>query len=135
MSTIKEDYVSFEVAKLLKEKGFKEECEYFYDEYKDEDEYVICSNGGSVYNDDEYYPTYYSMPTIQAVLNWLTEAHDIYYDIKLLLADKAEEYGDLQLGVYRLNCSGAYEWKCWLYADTYKELYKKYVKYCLTDLI
>ena len=40
---ITEDYVSFEVAKLLREKGFNEECEYFYDEYKDENKYVICS--------------------------------------------------------------------------------------------
>ena len=31
---IQEDYVSFETAKLLKEKGFDEECQKYYGDYK-----------------------------------------------------------------------------------------------------
>ena len=74
---ITEDYVSFEVAKLLREKGFNEECEYFYDEYKDENKYVICSNGYSTYNDDKH-PTYYSRPTHQMAMKWLRNIHGIH---------------------------------------------------------
>lgn len=35
MTTIKEDYVSFETAKLLKEKGFDEPCVYRHDGSED----------------------------------------------------------------------------------------------------
>lgn len=124
---ITEDYVSFETAKLLKEKGFPQStfrCHYIIDgnvHYKSFEN--RCGFGD------------YDIiaPTLQMAMKWLREVHSVYYDIQLLLGSKAEKYGDLQLGVYRLNSSGAYEWKCWLYADTYKELYEKYIKYCLKN--
>ena len=37
---ITEDYVSFETAKLLKEKGFDEPCQYFYDNKKPKSGYL-----------------------------------------------------------------------------------------------
>lgn len=46
---ITEDYVSFEVAKLLKEKGFDEECQKYYGDYK------------------------YPCPTLQMATKWLRE--------------------------------------------------------------
>ena len=75
-----EDYVSFEVAKLLKEKGFTEECEYFYDWYKESESYHICSNGGTC--NDEKYPDEYSMPTYQMAMKWLREIHKIHIVIQ-----------------------------------------------------
>lgn len=44
---ITEDYVSFEVAKLLKEKGFKEWCSYFYGT-------AVRHNGEDIDEDEEY---------------------------------------------------------------------------------
>lgn len=69
ITMIKEAYCSFEVAKLLKEKGFTEECEYFYDWYKESESYHICSKGGTCNN--EKYPDEYSMPTHQMAMAWL----------------------------------------------------------------
>ena len=50
---ITEDYVSFEVAKLLKEKGFDEECQQYYGDYK------------------------YPCPTLQMAMKWLRKTHNI----------------------------------------------------------
>lgn len=73
---ITEDYVSLETAKLLKEKGFDCECKYFYDYYEENDEYVVCSIGGSC-NSKEY-PTYYSMPTFQMAMKWLRKMYNLH---------------------------------------------------------
>ena len=56
-----EDYVSFEVAKLLKEKGFDEYCGY----YSSDGEYW----GYCVYNHKG--KDYISAPTIQMAIKWL----------------------------------------------------------------
>ena len=73
---ITEDYVSFETAKLLKEKGFNELCHYVY-----------MSNGETFYmHTFSDYPfernsnltSAYSAPTLQMAMKWLREVHDIY---------------------------------------------------------
>ena len=52
---ITEDYVSFKTAKLLKEKGFDEECWYWYEEdgyFKDSnDDYGFQSNSDHISDD------------------------------------------------------------------------------------
>ena len=54
---IKEDFVSFEIAKLLKEKGFDvDECEVYYDPL-DHTQYDI---------------------TLQMAMKWLREEHNLY---------------------------------------------------------
>ena len=75
---IKEAYVSFETAKLLKEKGFEEECMYFYDWDEENEIYRICSNGGSC--NETRFSSYYSMPTQQRAMRWLREVHNIHID-------------------------------------------------------
>ena len=75
MARIIEDFVSFEVAKLLKEKGFTEECVYLYDRYKESESYHIRHTGGTC--NDEEYPYEYSMPTLQMAMKWLREVHNI----------------------------------------------------------
>lgn len=50
---VNEDYVSFETAKLLKEKGFDEECQQYYGDYR------------------------YPCPTLQMAIKWLREVHNI----------------------------------------------------------
>lgn len=67
---IKEDYVSFETARLLKEKGFDCNCDMYY------------TGTGSVeytqlkFNHNEL-ESRYSKPTLQLVLKWLRETHGI----------------------------------------------------------
>jgi len=68
---VKEAYVSFELAKLLKEKGFDEKCYAFY-EYDSKEFYreerIPCCNSRS---DD------YAAPTHQMAIAWLRTKHII----------------------------------------------------------
>ena len=131
MATITEDYCSYEVAKLLKGKGFDWECiSYYVDDEPDDIKYSFCGETNSIWES-----RCCSAPTLQMAMKWLREVHNMYYEIQLLLGEKAEKYGGLQLGIYQLNSSEAYVWKDWIYADTYVELYENYIKSCLKHLI
>lgn len=69
---ITEDYVSFEVAKLLKEKGFDESCIYVYrhdgsqDTWDADKENIACQK-----------------PTLQMVMKWLREEKHYYIQVML----------------------------------------------------
>lgn len=95
---ITEDYASFEIAKLLKEKGFKEWCSYCYGldvryngesigmdeetELKeqglgDEIEYI---DGGRLYHfgcDNRNEGSPYAAPSLYVAMKWLRETHSI----------------------------------------------------------
>lgn len=77
---IKEDYCSYEVAKILKEKGFNESCYTCYVE-KEISHYDYSSTNY------ELIDGVISCPTIQMTMKWLREIHnkhcDIGYDIDL----------------------------------------------------
>ena len=95
MNKIKEDYVSLQLAKLLKEKGFDEICEKQYTKidptrYIPEDRYIVRLDDevydleASMWNNsrfEEWNETYgtvnYSAPTHQMTLKWLREVHNI----------------------------------------------------------
>lgn len=75
---IREDYVSFETAKLLKEKGFDEPCECLYDTENND---VSIVNGwmdtsNSELEEKEF--ACYSAPTLQMAMKWLREVHKLY---------------------------------------------------------
>lgn len=78
---MKEAYVSYEMAKLLKEKGFAWRVFNFYDEHG-----IFSEHIGSVYSlynwnyptKDEYGSQYCSAPTQQMACDWLTEEKNIY---------------------------------------------------------
>lgn len=72
---ITEDYVSFEIAKLLKEKGFDGECDLFG--RTDEPELIIREAAKIAYNqgiDDECV----IIPTLQMAMKWLREVHKLH---------------------------------------------------------
>lgn len=76
---IAEDYVSYEVAKLLKEKGFDEYCDSIYilenGDYRHSKINVPCRNSNN------YKPTIIVRPTHQMVMKWLREVHNMYINI------------------------------------------------------
>ena len=82
---IKEDYVSYEVAKLLKEKGFDEPCHYFYEYkrrlYNDMDKYFPSGMKNSDHNKEGNKGV--SAPTLQMAIKWLREVHDVHIDISI----------------------------------------------------
>lgn len=74
---ITEDYVSFETAKPLKEKGFDEKCFYCFDDVIGESRLsrlLICNNS-------ELVEHHYSAPTLQMAMKWLREVHKIHIEI------------------------------------------------------
>ena len=70
---IAEDYVSFEVAKLLKEKGFDIECDTAYHNGSliDYTMYGFCIDGEFIFS-----------PTQQMAMAWLREVHNIFIVIE-----------------------------------------------------
>lgn len=74
---ITEDYVSFETAKLLREKGFKEPTlAYAYGQ-----DMVDYYSQPKVTDDYNVEAGRYPLPTLQMACKWLKEAHKIYIDI------------------------------------------------------
>lgn len=72
---ITEDYVSFEIAKLLKEKGFDESCRAVYEEE------VLRINTLCDYHNSEL-SSYICAPTHQMAMKWLRELHNIFIVIE-----------------------------------------------------
>ena len=97
MATITEDYVSFETAKLLKEKGFNESCYTYYDDIDDSinrfDKGLHFSNTSypwGVPYDISKAKKYVVAPTLQMTIKWLRKKHNI-----LLFLLPAQENGKL----------------------------------------
>lgn len=83
MKQIIEDYCSFEVAKLLKEKGFDEICSYEWGIPDIDKGYVLQKwtiTNGQIKNSDLIDGAYTS-PTHQMALKWLRKVHNIVLDI------------------------------------------------------
>ena len=120
---ITEDYVSFETAKLLKEKGFdgKCSCYYFFNNEAQFEESLTHWN----WNDG--YTFRYSAPTLQMATKWLREIHDLPCNI--ILSDNKWEPCVLELKRYGIP-------KNYLSPrDTYEEACEAAIKYCLENLI
>ena len=78
---IKEDYCDFEIAKLLKEKGFDEPCYMAY--VPTNRKHIMRNDAGhsnSMHPDD-----YYAVPTLQMAMKWLRKIYGI--DIVIEISD------------------------------------------------
>jgi len=87
MATITEDYVSFEIAKLLKEKGFDEGCRARYGTAGSfsYEKYEVEASGCEMHNA-------ILAPTHQMAMKWLRLKHNIYIDVHLSFAEDPEAY-------------------------------------------
>ena len=118
---MKEDYVSFETAKLLKEKGFNE--------ITDKQFFIIDKIVGD-YNitDRSRNPErYLDAPTLQMAMKWLREVHELHVDIDPLEGNwrtKIVELEDLCEVDRGISLYGTYEEAC-----------EAAIKYCLENLI
>lgn len=126
---ITEDYVSFETAKLLKEKGFDGQCLSKYN-----------SNGciwdnirydGMLLGNNDIFPQEYLAPTLQMAMKWLREEKHIpveilwRYDVD---SDMEEWYfiHHVELRILPYNIE---------YYETYEEACEAAIKYCLENLV
>lgn len=135
---IKEAYVSFEVAKLLKEKGFDEYGTYFYT-LKDEGCEGYKSNrtlGEFAHNSDpNLKDRAVSCPTHQMAMKWLREKYNIYISIQPdFPSDKDYKmYWCWSANILHENCISMKGYQC--YIETYEEACEAAIKYCLENLI
>lgn len=74
---IQEDYVSCELAKLLKKKGFNEPCVY---NYWDDNNLLMSASGLPVTN-DSYIGDRCSAPTLYLAMKWLREEKELLISI------------------------------------------------------
>ena len=132
---ITEDYVSFEVAKLLKEKGFDSECDYFYVNGN-----IVRAQGyGCNWNKGETIFTDYknecSAPTLQMAIKWLREVHDLHIISYPWKADKEERAIHWCCQVYKSFNLLGYEKYTNETVKSYEEACEAAIKYCLENLI
>ena len=97
---ITEDYVSYEAAKFLKEKGFDAECDYLYVNGK-----LVRAQGCACnWNKGETLFTDYknecSAPTLQMAMKWLREVHSILVVIDYNYECTSKSY------CYKIYCLG-----------------------------
>ena len=140
---ITEDYVSFETAKLLKEKGFPQEYDIYhsmvYNEEDYEDEYevqrmvvetqFVKAGTLSSYPVGVPEPKCYC-PTLQMAMKWLRKI----YHIHIRLINSTDE--SYRYEIYPIE--GKYKSSCFTnhcYYETYEQAADIAVKYCLENLI
>lgn len=125
---ITEDYVSFEVAKLLKEKGFDIPCEYFYVDGKLVKSHGYDCNwneGESLYTD---YKNECSAPTLQMAMKWLREGKNVIIELHY------QYWRDWYALVSSENPLGIIAKTTDSYSS-YEEACEAGIKYCLENLI
>lgn len=130
---ITEDYVSFEVAKLLKEKGFDEESWCLYDLVSKKFAREIVTLD---FRYNHNLPNYVaSAPTLQTAMKWLRKVHNIgiFPSTYCLLKDGevTHPYGTC---ITNLLTHEIIVDDC-LPAETYEDAIEKALIYCLTNLI
>lgn len=115
---IKEDYVSVETAKLLKEKGFNEDSWFHYDV----DGHIVTR--GYRLNMPEDIPAW----TLQMAMKWLRKVHNIFIQVELY--SKYDNYCfELFQNTHRLMIEHREVY------NSYEESCEAAIKYCLENLI
>ena len=135
---MKEAYVSYEIAKILKEKGFDEPCSSTYDTavsggtpifYKYD---VLHFFPNGMKNSDDKYGMVIYAPTHQMACAWLRENHHIFIEISVSI----DLNGNYHYRYYILNKECKYVRKGYTDFDwNYEEAVEAAIKYCLENLI
>lgn len=156
---VTEDYVSFETAKLLKEKGFKhwcykcygdavyhkgtpisfdEECDLKSEGLEDEIEYV---EGGYLYDfgcdNRKEDAKVWAAPTLWVAMKWLREVHNLIISVKFTihgwLCDITKIVRDSNGFIVNINHGIGDD--SLPYCDEYEKSCETAIKYCLEILI
>jgi len=136
---ITEDYVSFETAKLLKEKGFDESISMVYMSYghlRKLNRYDSIRN--SNYNDITKNYFEYTAPTLQMAMKWLREEKKMGIEINTNFDLDDDSKWHYEYGFCIFQLSGSFE-KCaecdYDGYKTYEEACEAAIQYCLKNLI
>ena len=136
---ITEDYVSFETAKLLKEKGFDEDCRYFYDYKKPKSGYLSNKRyGENIHNSNDYEGRELAVcPTLQMAMKWLREVHNLVIEPYRTACGYLYTISSIPYGSTKYDNCEAYDgddedsgqWSTW------EKACEDGIKYCLEKLI
>ena len=130
---ITEDYVSFETAKLLKEKGFDAECYYLYVD----GEFVGVQGCACNWNDGKTtlfadYKNECSAPTLQMAMKWLRENYEIFIQPNIVFLYPIRYFATIFCYGDNLKTQQDVETERF---DTHEESCEAAIKYCLENLI
>ena len=132
-----EDYVSFETAKLLKEKGFDEKCNASYRDYTSiyDMSHWITIIFDEEETDDMKFICY--APTLYKAMKWLREVHNINpapYALSLGWAFDVFDLSNRDITGCKKLYSMDIPSKSEVY-NTYEQACEAAIKYCLKKLI
>ena len=149
---ITEDYVSFETARLLKEKGFDEACNRVYQGpnliYKDIPISPLMSlkelggfHPNQLYlNHNELGDIVYTAPTLQMAMKWLRIEHNIHIEPHIVKTKHSYGYMPNYIDLKKLKPNFPFDEFDFSNADkyasiTYDKACEVTLKYCLENLI
>lgn len=122
---ITEDYISYETAKLLKEKGFTLPVKNYYSLYTEDVKYNLQKKYGAKKNWNAF-AFAVSRPSQSLVMKWLREVHNIALNVCYLL-------GMWSYSVYRTDVSSSgFNSEDF---DTYEEACEAAILYAIKNLI
>ena len=139
---ITEDFVSFEIAKLLKEKGFDETCRAFWKVWNNHTTMCDCSPSHlfeychnsmlEQYNDDEELNI--ACPTLQMAMKWLREVNHCVICITPLTFYCGEIVSKWGYCIWAEDNTEIDE-ESSPRLESYEEACEAAIKYCLENLI
>lgn len=130
---ITEDYVSFETAKLLKDKGFNEKCNSYF---ISNNEIALIANK----RDFNKHGIYLSAPTLQRAMKWLRIEHNIHIEPHIVKTKCSYGYMPNYVDLKELKPHFPFDEFDFSNADkyvciTYDKACDAAIKYCLENLI
>ena len=132
---ITEDYVSFETAKLLKEKGFNDNTDKQFNSDKIVGDYNITDRS-------RHPERYLDAPTLQMAMKWLREKHHLFIGCGPRLS--FTDFYWITANIYRVRKKSSLyhtedvdDYYCVASCDShsYEEACEDAIKYCLENLI
>lgn len=144
---VNEDYVSFETAKLLKEKGFDAECHshYYPCHYPDGSIQYHKYNRTAIKKNKSWYDIYslknlpkdhYLAPTLQMAMKWLRDVHNFNVNIELNIHGYFCSLSHIvrDSSGYIIDIEDSEAWET-AYYDSYEQACEAAIKYCLENLV
>ena len=128
---ITEDYVSFETAKLLKDKGFNEKAKSYFTD----DGLAGYMFGTGQKSNSELEDYFYSRPTLQMAMKWLREVHNIAVSVYVFNRDLPVKENGIRYTCDIATAKMSSKEGHLRLTGTYEEACEYAIKYCLENLI
>ena len=123
-----EDFVTYELAVKLKEKGFREKVNAYYGKHEN----IFEIHPALDMNDADYGA---SAPTISQVLKWLREEKLILIGLSPMQEYDGDEVIEWCATVYKADKQGGLSWKEEFYYQSYEQAALAGIEYVLDNLI